>query len=176
MLLHRNHEVYSYIAESLQRFPDRPQSAGNVPGQRIFCDRFPSLFWGVTELLMVQIMRHGEAAMTDAYQNRMAKLCPDFNLAAWSRREPLRNLRKPTIAEVEAPEQKPGPMAASSPIMAGSGRRCFITSSSTTSTEAEEISYLTQAIPRRHLISGLSIVQPECCGARPRAPSRSSGV
>src|ERR1700675_2790719 len=35
-------------------------------------------------------------------------------------------------------EQKPGPMAASRPIAPGSGRRCFITSSSTTSTEAEE--------------------------------------
>src|SRR5271169_4615478 len=35
-------------------------------------------------------------------------------------------------------EQKPGPMAASRPIAPGSGQRCFITSSSTTSTEAEE--------------------------------------
>src|SRR5271168_3767299 len=35
-------------------------------------------------------------------------------------------------------EQKPGPIAASRPIVPGSGRRFFMTSSSTTSTEAEE--------------------------------------
>jgi demethylmenaquinone methyltransferase/2-methoxy-6-polyprenyl-1,4-benzoquinol methylase len=60
-LLHRNHEVYSYIAESLKRFPDRPHL------RDIFLDKGFSVidsrlfFGGVTELLMVQKLRHGEA-------------------------------------------------------------------------------------------------------------------
>ena len=60
-ILHRNHEVYSYIAESLQRFPDRPQL------RDIFWDKGFSLvdsrlfFGGVTELLMVQKLRHASA-------------------------------------------------------------------------------------------------------------------
>jgi len=60
-LLHRNHEVYSYIAESLQRFPDRPRL------RDMFCDKGFSViesrlfFGGITELLMVQKLRNGEA-------------------------------------------------------------------------------------------------------------------
>ncbi|MBV9180816.1 MAG: ubiquinone/menaquinone biosynthesis methyltransferase [Acidobacteria bacterium] len=57
-LLHRNHEVYSYIAESLERFPDRArlrkifESKGfSVIDSRLF-------FAGVTELLIVQKLRH----------------------------------------------------------------------------------------------------------------------
>jgi ubiquinone/menaquinone biosynthesis methyltransferase len=60
-LLHRNHEVYSYIAESLLRFPDRPHlrdifrdKGFSVIDSRLF-------FGGVTELLLVQKLRHGEA-------------------------------------------------------------------------------------------------------------------
>ena len=54
VLLHRNHEVYSYIAESLQRFPDRKHL------RNIFCEKGFSVinsrlfFGGVTELLVVQ--------------------------------------------------------------------------------------------------------------------------
>jgi len=57
-LLHRNHEVYSYIAESLQRFPD-PLTCGYFPdkGFSVIDSR---LFLGVTELLIVQKLRHGE--------------------------------------------------------------------------------------------------------------------
>lgn len=53
-ILHRNHEVYSYIAESLQHFPDRRQL------REFFWRRGFSLvdarlfFGGITELLMVQ--------------------------------------------------------------------------------------------------------------------------
>ena len=60
-LLHRNHEVYGYIAESLQRFPDRPHlrdifrdKGFSVIDSRLF-------FGGVTELLMVQKLQPGEA-------------------------------------------------------------------------------------------------------------------
>ena len=56
-LLHRNHEVYSYIAESLQRFPERTQlrdifrrKGFSLVDSRLF-------FWGVTELLMLQRQR-----------------------------------------------------------------------------------------------------------------------
>ena len=60
-LLDRNREVYSYIAESLQPFPDRPHL------RDIFRDKGLSVidsrlfFWGVTQLLRVQKLRHGEA-------------------------------------------------------------------------------------------------------------------
>jgi ubiquinone/menaquinone biosynthesis methyltransferase len=60
-ILHRNHEVYSYIAESLQRFPDRPQlrdifwhKGFSLIDSRLF-------FGGITELLMIQKMRHASA-------------------------------------------------------------------------------------------------------------------
>ena len=60
-ILHRNHEVYSYIAESLRRFPDRPQL------RDIFWNKGFSLvdsrlfFGGITELLVVQKLRHAPA-------------------------------------------------------------------------------------------------------------------
>lgn len=60
-LLHGNHEVYGYIAESLRRFPDRPHlrdifrdKGFSVIDSRLF-------FGGVTELLMVQKLGPGEA-------------------------------------------------------------------------------------------------------------------
>lgn len=53
-VLHRNHEVYGYIAESLRRYPDRPRlraifrdTGFSVTDSRLF-------FGGVTELLVVQ--------------------------------------------------------------------------------------------------------------------------
>jgi ubiquinone/menaquinone biosynthesis methyltransferase len=54
ILLHRNHEVYGYIAESLRRFPNRDVL------KRMFQDRGFTIisshlyFFGVTELLMVR--------------------------------------------------------------------------------------------------------------------------
>jgi demethylmenaquinone methyltransferase/2-methoxy-6-polyprenyl-1,4-benzoquinol methylase len=54
LLLHRNHEVYSYIAESLERFPDR-HNLRNIFRQRGFSVIDSRLFFfGITELLMVQ--------------------------------------------------------------------------------------------------------------------------
>jgi len=54
VLLHRNHEVYSYIAESLQRFPDR-QHLRNIFREKGFSLVESHLFFGgVTELLVVQ--------------------------------------------------------------------------------------------------------------------------
>ena len=61
VLLHRNHEVYSYIAESLQRFPDRHHL------QNIFREKGFSVidsclfFFGITELLVVQKLPRTEA-------------------------------------------------------------------------------------------------------------------
>jgi ubiquinone/menaquinone biosynthesis methyltransferase len=61
VLLHRNHEVYSYIAESLDRFPDRrhlrnmfQQKGFSVIDSRLF-------FGGITELLVVQKLPRSEA-------------------------------------------------------------------------------------------------------------------
>jgi ubiquinone/menaquinone biosynthesis methyltransferase len=54
VLFHRNHEVYSYIAESLQRFPDR-HHLRNMFQQRGFSVIDSRLFFGgITELLVVQ--------------------------------------------------------------------------------------------------------------------------
>src|SRR5271170_1210236 len=54
LLLHRNHEVYSYIAESLQRFPDRRQLQ-NMFEKRGFSVIDSRLFLGgITEVLVVQ--------------------------------------------------------------------------------------------------------------------------
>jgi ubiquinone/menaquinone biosynthesis methyltransferase len=60
VLLHRNHEVYSYIAESLQRFPDRRhlrilfrEKGFSVIDSRLF-------FGGITELLVVQKLPRAE--------------------------------------------------------------------------------------------------------------------
>ena len=61
LLLHRNHEVYSYIAESLQRFPDRPhlRDMFQAKGFSVIASRL--FFGGVTELLMVQKLPHSAA-------------------------------------------------------------------------------------------------------------------
>lgn len=54
VLLHRNHEVYSYIAESLKRFPDR-KHLRNIFREKGFSIIDSRLFFGgVTELLVVQ--------------------------------------------------------------------------------------------------------------------------
>jgi ubiquinone/menaquinone biosynthesis C-methylase UbiE len=54
ILLHRNHEVYSYIAESLERFPDRHQLR-NILREKGFAVTDSRLFLGgITELLVVQ--------------------------------------------------------------------------------------------------------------------------
>jgi ubiquinone/menaquinone biosynthesis methyltransferase len=54
VLLHRNHEVYSYIAESLRRFPDRHRLRNifQEKGFSVIDSRF--FFFGITELLVVQ--------------------------------------------------------------------------------------------------------------------------
>ena len=61
VLLHRNHEVYSYIAESLQRFPDRHhlRSAFRARGFSVIDSRL--FFGGITELLVVQKTRRSPA-------------------------------------------------------------------------------------------------------------------
>jgi ubiquinone/menaquinone biosynthesis methyltransferase len=54
ILLHRNHEVYGYIAESLRRFPDRDglQRMFQDKGFTIIASRL--YFFGITELLVVR--------------------------------------------------------------------------------------------------------------------------
>jgi ubiquinone/menaquinone biosynthesis methyltransferase len=61
VLLHRNHEVYSYIAESLQRFPDR-RHLRNIFREKGFSVIDSRLFFGgITELLVVQKLPRAEA-------------------------------------------------------------------------------------------------------------------
>jgi ubiquinone/menaquinone biosynthesis methyltransferase len=61
VLLHRNHEVYSYIAESLQRFPDR-RRLRNLFREKGFSVIDSRLFLGgITELLVVQKLPRAEA-------------------------------------------------------------------------------------------------------------------
>jgi demethylmenaquinone methyltransferase/2-methoxy-6-polyprenyl-1,4-benzoquinol methylase len=54
ILLHRNHEVYGYIAESLQCFPDRVhlRSVFRERGFTVLASRL--YFCGITELLVVK--------------------------------------------------------------------------------------------------------------------------
>ena len=54
ILLHRNHEVYSYIAESLRRFPDRGtlHSLLQAKGYRIVTSRL--YFFGITEIIVIE--------------------------------------------------------------------------------------------------------------------------
>jgi ubiquinone/menaquinone biosynthesis C-methylase UbiE len=59
--LHRNHEVYSYIAESLQRFPDRHHLRDIFRNKGFSVINSRLFFGGVTELLIIQKLRHGEA-------------------------------------------------------------------------------------------------------------------
>jgi ubiquinone/menaquinone biosynthesis methyltransferase len=61
ILLHRNHEVYSYIAESLKRFPDRHRLR-NIFREKGFSVVDSCLFFGgFTELVIVQKMAQTEA-------------------------------------------------------------------------------------------------------------------
>lgn len=61
VLLHRNHEVYSYIAESLERFPDR-NCLRNIFREKGFAVTGSRLFLGgVTELLLVQKLARAES-------------------------------------------------------------------------------------------------------------------
>lgn len=54
ILLHRNHEVYSYIAESLQAYPDRV-ILKNILENQGFCIKQSGLYFGgITELLLIQ--------------------------------------------------------------------------------------------------------------------------
>jgi len=54
ILLHRNHEVYGYIAESLRRFPDR-SNLRRLLQDRGFTIVTSQLFlFGITELLVVR--------------------------------------------------------------------------------------------------------------------------
>lgn len=66
-LLHRNHEVYGYIAESLQRFPDRPHLRDIFRDKGLSVIESRLFFGGVTELLMVQKLRHGEAVKNTGF-------------------------------------------------------------------------------------------------------------
>jgi demethylmenaquinone methyltransferase/2-methoxy-6-polyprenyl-1,4-benzoquinol methylase len=53
-LLHRNHEVYGYIAESLQYFPDRVRLHEIFRGKGFTVTSSRSYFFGITELLVVK--------------------------------------------------------------------------------------------------------------------------
>jgi len=53
-LLHRNHEVYSYIAESLQSFPDRVRLRDIFQGKGFTVMASRSYFFGITGLLVVR--------------------------------------------------------------------------------------------------------------------------
>lgn len=52
--LHRNHEVYSYIAESLQRYPDRMQLRRLFENKGFTVVHTRPYFLGITELLIVR--------------------------------------------------------------------------------------------------------------------------
>src|SRR5271157_4442170 len=54
LLLHRNHEVYSYIAESLQRFPDRHHLRNIFRERGLSVINSRLFFFGIAELLVVQ--------------------------------------------------------------------------------------------------------------------------
>jgi len=54
ILLHRNHEVYGYIAESLRRFPDRDGLRRLFHDKRFTIIASQLYFLGVTELLVVR--------------------------------------------------------------------------------------------------------------------------
>lgn len=53
-LLHRNHEVYSYIAESLREFPDRVRLRDIFQGKGFTVMSSRSYFFGITGLLVVR--------------------------------------------------------------------------------------------------------------------------
>ena len=54
ILLHRNHEVYSYIAESLHRFPDRKALRRIFHGKGFTITTSRLYFFGIIELLVVR--------------------------------------------------------------------------------------------------------------------------
>ena len=54
LLLHRNHEIYAYIAESLHRFPDREQLRGVVDGKGFAVVSSRRYFFGFVELLVLK--------------------------------------------------------------------------------------------------------------------------
>ena len=54
LLLHGNHEVYSYIAESLRRFPDRVQLRRLLHDKGFTVEQTRLHFFGVTELIVVR--------------------------------------------------------------------------------------------------------------------------
>jgi ubiquinone/menaquinone biosynthesis methyltransferase len=60
VLLHRNHEVYSYIAESLKRFPDRHRLRNTFRAKGFSVINSRLFFGGVTELLVVQKLHGAE--------------------------------------------------------------------------------------------------------------------
>jgi demethylmenaquinone methyltransferase/2-methoxy-6-polyprenyl-1,4-benzoquinol methylase len=56
LALHRNHEVYSYIAESLRRYPDRMQLRRVLQAKGLRVERTCLHFLGMTELIVVRKM------------------------------------------------------------------------------------------------------------------------
>jgi ubiquinone/menaquinone biosynthesis methyltransferase len=54
ILLHRNHEVYSYIAESLRRFPDRAELQRTLQARGFTIMKSRLYFFGITELLVIK--------------------------------------------------------------------------------------------------------------------------
>ena len=54
VLLHRNHEIYAYIAESLCRFPDREELRGVVEGKGFAIVSSRRYFLGFVEVLVLQ--------------------------------------------------------------------------------------------------------------------------
>jgi demethylmenaquinone methyltransferase/2-methoxy-6-polyprenyl-1,4-benzoquinol methylase len=54
ILLHRNHEVYGYIAESLQRFPDRNGLRRIFHGKGFTINVSRLYFFGIIELLVIR--------------------------------------------------------------------------------------------------------------------------
>lgn len=53
ILFHRNHEVYSYIAESLQTYPDRIQLKGIIENEGFTIIKSRLYFFGIIELLVI---------------------------------------------------------------------------------------------------------------------------
>lgn len=51
---HRNHEVYSYIAESLRRFPERARLRESFRDKGFTVGSSRLYFFGITELLVVR--------------------------------------------------------------------------------------------------------------------------
>jgi ubiquinone/menaquinone biosynthesis methyltransferase len=56
LALHRNHEVYGYIAESLRRYPDRMQLRRLLQDKGFAVEQTRLHFFGITELIVVRKM------------------------------------------------------------------------------------------------------------------------